>query len=325
MKKLLSVILAISCFASCDDGDIIVTSFDFGEQSLVRCEDFQSQFVFFKINPDNNESIALAFTSTEDIFGPGNGSEESREVTIQLSGNDNITYRRFDDTVTNDYFCNPIPPATPLVVEEFISNDGDITIFTVGILADNDGIPSDLEGPVFNPDNSLNIEASQDTDGDGIPDVIDSDDDGDNVPTREERVVIVDGVIDVTLSRDMDGDGVLDYLDNDDDGDGVLTINESTTINPDTGLIDLDPTNDNSDPTDPTLDDYLNSTVTNSIEVNEYLPHNYFLNDIIITINTQNLDFRNQNGDEVIRDIRNVPFGQLTGTPPAEIIVTPEF
>lgn len=320
MKKLLIAIVAISCFASCDDGDIIVTSFDFETETLERCEDFDSQFVFFKINPDNNESIALSFTTSQDIFGPGNGEEEIREITVQLSGNDNISYRRFDDLVTSDYFCNPIPPATPLVVEEFISSDGDVTIFTQGTLADNDGVPSNLEGPVFNSDNSLNIEASLDTDEDGIPNVIDFDDDGDNVPTALEGVVLnTDGTINMDESRDTDMDGVLDYLDNNDDGDSVLTINE------DTFMTDLDPSNDNSDPANPTLDDYLNPNITTSVNTNAYRPHTYFLTNIIITINTQNLDFRNQNGEEAIRDIRNVPFGMFSGAPSAEIIVTPAF
>lgn len=299
----------ISCFTSCDDGDIIVTSFDFEEQTLVQCEDFESQFVFFKINPDNNESIALSFTTSQDIFGAGNGEEEERSTTIQLSGNDNITYRRFDDTVTNDYFCNPIPPATPLVVEEFISNDGDVTIFTIGTLADNDGISSEVEDPT----------GTLDTDGDMLVDIIDFDDDGDNVPTGQEGVILNDdGTINVTLSRDTDGDGILDYLDNDDDNDGILTINEDANM-------DLDPSNDNSDPANPALDDYLNPAISNSVNTNDYRPHTYFLNDIIITINTQNLDFRNQNGEEVIRDIRNVPFGEFTSVPDAEVIVTPIF
>jgi hypothetical protein len=287
-----------------------VTSFDFDSQTLERCEDFDAQFVFFKINPDNNESIALSFTTSQDIFGPGNGEDEIREVTIQLSGNDNISYRRFDDAVTSDYFCNPIPPATPLVVEEFISSDGDVTVFTQGTLADSDGIPSETEDPT----------GLIDTDGDMLVDIIDFDDDGDNVPTGQEGVILNDdGTINTELSRDTDGDGILDYLDPDDDNDGVLTINE------DTFMTDLDPSNDNSDPANPTLDDYLNPAITNSVDTNAYRPHTYFLNDIIITINTQNLDFRNQNGEEAIRDIRNVPFGMFSGTPSGEIIVTPTF
>lgn len=311
MKKFLSAIIAISCFASCDDGDVIVTSFDFEEQTLERCTDFESQFVFFKINPDNNESIALSFTTNEDIFGAGDGSEDAaqRQTEIQLSGNDNITYRRFDNAVTSDYFCNPIPPATPIVIEEFISTDGDITVFTEGTFADSDGISSEIEDPT----------GTLDTDGDSIPNIIDFDDDGDNVPTAQEGVVLNDdGTIDETLTRDTDGDGIFDYLDDDDDNDGVLTRDEDANM-------DLDPSNDNSDPSNESLDDYLNPAITNTVNTELFREHTYFLNDIIITINTQNLDFRNQNGEEVIRDIRTVIFGEFTGTPSATFTTTPTF
>ncbi|MFT5890186.1 MAG: hypothetical protein ACI9Y7_000276 [Dokdonia sp.] len=309
MKKILSVIVAITCFASCDDGDIIVTSFDFEEQTLERCSDFDAQFVFFKINPNNNETIALSFTTSEDIFGAGDGQLEMRNIEIALNGDGNVTYRRFDDSVTTDYFCNPIPPATPIVVEEFISTDGDITVFTEGTYADSDGIPSEIEDPT----------GTLDTDGDLLPNIIDFDDDGDNIPTAQEGVFLNDdGTINTETTRDTDGDGIFDYLDNDDDGDGVLTINEDANM-------DLNPGNDNSDPDNEILDDYLNPAVTTSVNTETYRLHTYSLNDIIITINTQNLDFRNQNGEEVIRDIRTVIFGNFTGAPDAVFTITPTF
>jgi hypothetical protein len=50
-----------------------------------------------------------------------------------------------------------------------------------------------------------------DTDGDGIGDCQDADDDGDGVPTIDE------------WTGDSDGDGVADYHDRDDDGDGIPT------------------------------------------------------------------------------------------------------
>ena len=314
MKKFLFVIIAITCFTSCDDGDIIVTSFDFEEQTLEYCSDFDTQFIFFKINPDNNESIAIAFTTSNDIFGPGDGESEMRSITLSLSGDDAITYRRFDDTVTSDYFCNPIPPATPIVVEEFISTSGDITVFTGGTYDDDDGIPSELED--INGNGNLE---DDDTDNDGIPNYLDFDDDGDNVPTEREIVILNDdGTINTELTRDTDGDGTFDYLDDNDDNDDVLTINEDANM-------DLDPTNDNSDPDNEALDDYLNPNIETSVNTEAYRPHTYFLNDIIITINTQNVDFRNENGEEVIRDIRTVIFGNFTVTSNAEFTTTPTF
>lgn len=55
----------------------------------------------------------------------------------------------------------------------------------------------------------------RDTDNDGIPDILDTDDDGDEIPSQEEGI------------KDTDQDGVPDYLDKDDDGDGLSTDSEN--------------------------------------------------------------------------------------------------
>jgi hypothetical protein len=75
-----------------------------------------------------------------------------------------------------------------------------------------------------------------DTDGDTVADYLDPDDDGDGIPTIEERP----GDVDV----DSDGDTVVDYLDPDDDGDGIPTIEERP------GDVDVDSDGD-------TVADYL--------------------------------------------------------------------
>ncbi|MEN1975225.1 VCBS repeat-containing protein, partial [Cellulomonas olei] len=58
-----------------------------------------------------------------------------------------------------------------------------------------------------------------DTDGDGLVDCADVDDDGDGVLTRDELTAL--GVV-----HDLDGDGTPDYLDTDDDGDSLATADE---------------------------------------------------------------------------------------------------
>jgi len=76
--------------------------------------------------------------------------------------------------------------------------------------SDNDGVSDSIEYG----------QSGRDTDGDGLRDIMDPDDDGDGVPTRTERGNVPDNVV---STRDTDGDGVLDYRDADDDGDGVCT------------------------------------------------------------------------------------------------------
>ncbi len=92
--------------------------------------------------------------------------------------------------------------------------------------ADGDGIANEDED--INNNGDLN---DDDTDGDGIPNYLDSDDDGDTVETIDEITGIGAGVAPGYIYIDTDGDTIENYLDNDDDGDGSLTIDEDYNNN----------------------------------------------------------------------------------------------
>ena len=102
------------------------------------------------------------------------------------------------------YFSNPtstIPAYSPLV-------------FTFNLMGvneadhDSDGIPSWMED--INEDT---IVGNDDTDGDGSPNYLDTDDDGDFIPTREE--IEIDPETGEITFTDTDNDGTPDYLDPD--------------------------------------------------------------------------------------------------------------
>jgi len=122
---------------------------------------------------------------------------------------------------------------------------------------DMDSVATALED--LNNDTNL---ANDDTDSDGIPNLIDNDDDGDLVLTSVEYVFTDRNSNSAVL--DTDGDGIPNYLDNDDDGDGALTIEEDYNNN--NNPLD-DDTNNDGQP------DYLQDTVMlavkNYVSVNE--------------------------------------------------------
>lgn len=101
------------------------------------------------------------------------------------------------------YFNTPrgsIPSYSPLV---FSFN----LLRTVEADHDGDGIPSWMED--IDEDGSL---LNDDTDGNGIPNYSDPDDDGDGTPTRQEITIRADGTI---IFHDETGDGTPNYLDPD--------------------------------------------------------------------------------------------------------------
>ena len=66
----------------------------------------------------------------------------------------------------------------------------------------------------------------EDTDGDGVINALDTDDDGDKIPTAREQSEDPTG--DGTPDADVDGDGIPNALDADADGDGRLDSDEGT-------------------------------------------------------------------------------------------------
>lgn len=103
------------------------------------------------------------------------------------------------------YYVNPPPTsAIPLYANLIFSfqiydkQEGD---------QDEDGVPSLVEDL-----NGNEIEEDDDTDGDGIPNYLDTDDDNDQRPTRDEIEIDDEGNI---TYPDTDNDGIPDYLDAD--------------------------------------------------------------------------------------------------------------
>ncbi|MCM5663514.1 hypothetical protein [Galbibacter mesophilus] len=201
----------------CDDGDFIIEQLDFDETDVQEpCLD--GTVTLFKISEAKNEALIIQLAPNSVDF------TEVEVLEFPINNNTNkVLYRILDNEVTPAYFCQSVPPTSPLVTEEWYSPSGTIRITTTKEDDDLDGIPSEQEGMVLNEDGTVNMEASRDSDGDGFPDYIDPDDDDDRIPTIDE----IDNTDPTNIVfTNTDGDDLPNYLDNDDDNDGVLTIDE---------------------------------------------------------------------------------------------------
>ena len=259
MKNLFSFLFLLLIFTSCNDGDIIITSFEFNDADLQLCNGAkENEFVFFKINESINEAISYNFT--HDTFSDTIPIPDP--IFIELDQNSNsLVYRTFNIKVTNDYFCTNVPPSNIVILEELRGIQGTAEILTEIVTEDdNDGVdPIDESGgidPTADADNDGipnyqdhnnngsgvtpscldengdgicdTLEKIFDTDGDGIPNYKDQDDDNDNILTSVE---LPNNIPDNDDPRDTDEDGIPDYLEEDDDNDGILTRNEDADRN----------------------------------------------------------------------------------------------
>ncbi len=262
MRKILFVLLISILLISCDNGDVTVSSFDLEDSDLSICNQGETIVLYVINNADVHESMSLELQSSQ--LDPENLSLETgntlsgETIEIQLSGTNRLVYRMYDGQIESGnekYFCSAVPPRSPSVVDEYIATDGTVRITTrYNDLAadddtDGDGINNIDEG--MDPEEAANpdSETHQDTDGDGIPDYLDQDDDGDNVGTRTEINITAENEAEDfpdasgNPTPDTNGNGIPDYLDDDDDGDGVLTkyeVNENdedTWTRPETYII----------------------------------------------------------------------------------------
>jgi len=125
MKKFIYIILLCLGLQSCDDGEVIFTTFDFDEINLQYCGDV-GDFVFFKIKTQSFEALALQLRTQDSIL-----HVPDTTVTYVLGdGTHSLTYRIFREQITANYFCNAIPPTTPETTLEYTSTAGSAEVRT---------------------------------------------------------------------------------------------------------------------------------------------------------------------------------------------------
>ncbi|MBT8393597.1 MAG: hypothetical protein KJN66_01995 [Bacteroidia bacterium] len=299
MRNILTILTVCLLLANCNDGDVITVDLEF-EDTFSYC----GELVFYKTKTDPAESLSVKITSPvttiDDLIEVD--PDGTLETTITINGNSNVFYYRTYNTDPADVFCNDIPENI-IITNDSQSDSGTITINTLLIEDDNDGIPAELED--LNDNGDLE---DDDTDGDGIPNYLDDDDDGDNVRTVSENPNY-SSANGLTEAQDTDLDSIPDFLDNDDDGDGVLTRDEENETQ------DQNPTNDITDNT--IGPDYLNDQISTEILANAYRIHTIKQTYTISTV-ISDFSFPNLNQDEL-------DFGTLDPSPTSERTLTPDF
>ena len=253
--RLFFIFFCLLCLTACDDGDILTVELDF-DKELERCENFEDAHLIFDTRDDPAEALILIFPRSETndaLFNSATVVGEPEKLTI----NENtirFIYRTYNRSLNTSDICAVVPPANLIISEDYEAGTGTVEVTSTFEDDDEDGVPSIFEygpGGLADP---------QDSDGDGIFDYLDEDDDNDNVKTMNE-IDNSDGDDDPTtnpFNTDADlpnGDDIPDYLDADDDGDGTATIAEDENQN-------QNPRDDNSITNGELISHYLNNQET---------------------------------------------------------------
>ncbi len=287
MRKSFYALLALFFVTifSCDDGDIITVNLDF-DNEYEACNGVDG-LVIFKTKDDPSESLSFFISN----FTIAELLEVESDDSLKVTKNGTLFYRTYSNERIGslDLFCSDVPSSDIDIINSDESSSS-VEFSTVLIEDDNDGVPAELEStngmnPIGDDDNDniLNylddapnddsigddngqIEDGFDTDGDGLANFVDFDDDGDNIPTSEENPD-PDGDGDLSDSQNSDTDNIPDYLDDDDDGDGVRTRDEENFTQ------NEDPTDDETTPG--AGPDYLNPDILTSVTATHYRAHSY--------------------------------------------------
>ncbi len=142
-------------------------------------------------------------------------------ITIEnTDGTDNPDYRDLDSD--NDTLTDVVEGGRGTLTDPNADTDGDglNDAFEGANLNDPADVNDEINDPTTLPDTQIpggdvDYRDSPDADGDGVPDIIDLDDDNDGIPDTAEG------------TGDSDGDGIIDALDLDSDNDGIPDIVEA--------------------------------------------------------------------------------------------------
>lgn len=134
MRNLLACFILMLLFTSCDDGDILVTTFEFEDETFELCGNGRDKFLYHIKNTEVFESLTLQLNNPAFATGDNQLVLTEENIRIPLTGANLLTYRTYDaalPTARNAYFCGTNPPATPRVLQEYRSVGGLIIIRTV--------------------------------------------------------------------------------------------------------------------------------------------------------------------------------------------------
>jgi hypothetical protein len=121
MKKIVLFFVLLIGF-SCNDGDLDISSFEF-EDEVNICG--VTQYTLYRLSTnEQRESLIVTLTDQqirkdEDLVIP---------VAVSENGNYTVTYRLFDDQLTDDYFCSAVPPVDPTVIKDWRGVAGTIIV-----------------------------------------------------------------------------------------------------------------------------------------------------------------------------------------------------
>lgn len=131
MKKIFGLLVLALSLQSCDDGDLQLETFNFDNETVQKCNTLLyvtsgSEIMILEIGSETDFNTLFAQEPT-----PAN-----QPILYTLKSSDKLLYRLYDGAVNSTLICSSVPPASPVVIDEYIANPGGQIQVTTNVLTD---------------------------------------------------------------------------------------------------------------------------------------------------------------------------------------------
>lgn len=125
MKRVVSLLFFALLLNGCDDGDLIQEDISFEDVAAQNCT---TNDIIYKLK----DSEALILELVGFTF-----PTETKSQELDISASNRVLYRFYNGAVTSSTICETIPPATPIVVDQWTTSGGKIVINTTAVKTTN--------------------------------------------------------------------------------------------------------------------------------------------------------------------------------------------
>ena len=130
MKRVVCLLVFVLLLNGCDDGNLAVENIDFSTAPMESCS---TNNIIFKLK--DKEALLLEIPKSYFVNEP---TVTGSPTLITINNTDiRVVYRFYNGKVVTDNICNTIPPALPIVSDQWTATSGTIQMITTAIKSTN--------------------------------------------------------------------------------------------------------------------------------------------------------------------------------------------
>jgi len=129
MKRVLSLLVFVMLLNGCDDGNLVLETINFEDVATQSCS---TNNILYKLK--EKEALLLEIPKSSFVNEP---TLVGVPTEIPISSSNRVVYRFYNGIVAADNICETIPPATPIVTDQWTATAGTIQIITTPVKTTN--------------------------------------------------------------------------------------------------------------------------------------------------------------------------------------------